>query len=461
MTTTQTPSHKLQAETVILGFTGSIGSGCTYIAKGLSDQYKYTYYSLSDVLRKIAKDRKEIDKPTPKDLQDLGDELRGATTDSFLVQELFKTITAPPQDDDVIIIDSIRNDGEVKTLKQFPNFYLFSVHADESVRLNRTLVQGKFKTDKEFFEADERDKAEEVHYGQQVKKCNYLADIIINNNINIPKASKKTKKEFIDSLYEKYVMLIKDVIANSLTADNLPSLNETFMTMAYAESQRSSCLKRKVGAIIASIQINERIQPGDKAINEAANVLASGHNEVPFGTIPCIFSEHAKCYRDFLQESKGKKIKYCPGCGHAIKISVKCPACSTSLESFSKSCPECKKEIDAKKFKCESCGINVFDEFLQSGGGKLLDMCKALHAEENAVISLAKIINAKTDLILYTTTYPCNMCANKIVASGIQKVVYADPYPMKEAKEILAAGKVVTEKFQGIKSSAYFRLYNQ
>ncbi|MCP2520185.1 hypothetical protein NLD30_07045 [SCandidatus Aminicenantes bacterium Aminicenantia_JdfR_composite] len=45
---------ELSADTIILGFTGSIGSGCTYIAKGISSLYPYKYFSLSDILREIA-----------------------------------------------------------------------------------------------------------------------------------------------------------------------------------------------------------------------------------------------------------------------------------------------------------------------------------------------------------------------------------------------------------------------
>lgn len=93
--------------------------------------------------------------------------------------------------------------------------------------------------------------------------------------------------------------------------------------------------------------------------------------------------------------------------------------------------------------------------------GKLLDMCRALHAEENALLHLTKISGQNpNNLVLYTTTYPCNLCANKIVAAGIKNVVYADPYTMKEAEKILEAGGVKTVKFEGIKSSAFFRLYN-
>jgi len=62
-------------------------------------------------------------------------------------------------------------------------------------------------------------------------------------------------------------------------------------------------------------------------------------------------------------------------------------------------------------------------------------------------------------LVLYTTTFPCNLCANRIVAAGINRVVYAEAYTMKESKEILRRGTVEIQKFEGVKSTAYFRLY--
>ena len=67
---------------------------------------------------------------------------------------------------------------------------------------------------------------------------------------------------------------------------------------------------------------------------------------------------------------------------------------------------------------------------------------------------------ASTDsLVLFTTTQPCNLCANKIVTAGINKVVFAEPYFMPESEKILTDGKVETQRFEGVKSSAYFRLY--
>ena len=57
------------------------------------------------------------------------------------------------------------------------------------------------------------------------------------------------------------------------------------------------------------------------------------------------------------------------------------------------------------------------------------------------------------------TTHPCNLCANKIVQAGIAKVVYFEPYPVKEAKAILKEGKVHSEPFEGVTFRAFFKFY--
>ena len=63
-------------------------------------------------------------------------------------------------------------------------------------------------------------------------------------------------------------------------------------------------------------------------------------------------------------------------------------------------------------------------------------------------------------LVFYATIQPCNLCANKIVSAGIKKVVFAEPYTMKEAAEILVNGDVELERFNGVKSNAFFKRYH-
>lgn len=460
-------ANKLPAETIILGFTGSIGSGCSFIGKHIEELgYDYKYFCLSDHLKELAKSKK-IANPTCEQLQDIGNDLRKKSKKgSVLVSELLKKIDSQIKSGALdlskykgIIIDSIRNDGEVLTLRQFPNFFLFSVHADKDTRKNRTLNDKKFKNAKEFEDADKRDQAEREPHGQHVKECNELADIIINNDTDFAKTARQSIRKYIEGIYNKYIVLIENNINGKLTPENLPSRNETLMTMAYAESRLSHCLKRKVGAIIASVTKSEIPEEDyDKSLKEIFNIISSGHNEVPLGTLPCAFDTtvNEECNRDFLKEEHARTIVHCPNCGYKINWKTTC-TCGNVIDQFSFLCPRCKEPVE-DEYECPKCKTQIFSKYLNTGG-KLLDMCRSLHAEEQALLNLAKYSGSSKQLILYTSTFPCNLCANKIVASGINKIVYAEPYPMKEAVKILKEGGVESEKFQGIKSSAYFRLY--
>ena len=90
---------------------------------------------------------------------------------------------------------------------------------------------------------------------------------------------------------------------------------------------------------------------------------------------------------------------------------------------------------------------------------KMLDYCRALHAEESAIVNMARLsISAELSKVtLYTTTYPCNLCANKIVHVGSKRIIYFEPYPQIEAKEILKAHRVEQIPFEGITFNGYFR----
>ncbi|MEA2062856.1 MAG: deaminase, partial [Gemmatimonadota bacterium] len=76
------------------------------------------------------------------------------------------------------------------------------------------------------------------------------------------------------------------------------------------------------------------------------------------------------------------------------------------------------------------------------------------------LLSLSKNgVSLPKDSIVYTTTFPCDLCANKIVSAGIKKVVFAEPYSTKKAIKLFDKNDVILKRFEGVKSSAYFRLY--
>jgi dCMP deaminase len=62
--------------------------------------------------------------------------------------------------------------------------------------------------------------------------------------------------------------------------------------------------------------------------------------------------------------------------------------------------------------------------------------CGCLHAEENAVISCSE--PTSTSKIIFTTVYPCKMCAKRIIQlGGVIKVYYMDDYRNIDAATIL------------------------
>ena len=455
----------MDASVLIMGFTGPIGSGCSFVAEGIANAYpnKFKYIKISDQLYHLLK-KDGIEHPSIEQLQNKGNELRRENGGAFLVKSLMDRLL---EDDeyktvDGLILDGIKNSEEVKYLRFFPWFYLFSVHAEKSVRMNRCINKIVTNSD-EFEKIDKRDELENESFGQQVKECDYLSDIILLNNETIIEYPTTKKREFLDRIYNRYIIRMEELRENRLSPDNQPTVDEFAMTTAYIVSKMSSCLKRKVGAIII-----ENAKLGNEIDNRETNssmpiIISSGYNEVPLGSKPCMF-EYEKCYRDYLQEKHALNIKYCPNCGEKIDVRVGCVFCGTEYSEFKKICDNCHKEISADIICPNSdCGIDIFRNFLpgaKKSPGKLLDLCRSLHGEENALLNLAKNGgNSNRDLIMYVTTQPCNLCANKIVASGIKEVVFSEPYFMKESDQILQSAGVQTKRFEGVKSSAFFRLF--
>ncbi|HAU0818124.1 TPA: hypothetical protein JBH50_14110, partial [Legionella pneumophila] len=65
-----------------------------------------------------------------------------------------------------------------------------------------------------------------------------------------------------------------------------------------------------------------------------------------------------------------------------------------------------------------------------------LDFHPCTHAEIAAIIDAAKIGVSVRSAILYTTTFPCHLCAKEIINSGINRVVYLEAYPKSKNKEL-------------------------
>ena len=76
-------------------------------------------------------------------------------------------------------------------------------------------------------------------------------------------------------------------------------------------------------------------------------------------------------------------------------------------------------------------------ERLNVPSGQRHELCRALHAEQNAIIQAAKIGVSTEGAIIYITTQPCVICAKMIINAGIKKVVYKASYPDEMAMNML------------------------
>ena len=89
---------------------------------------------------------------------------------------------------------------------------------------------------------------------------------------------------------------------------------------------------------------------------------------------------------------------------------------------------------------CEETGC--LREQMKVPSGERHELCRGLHAEQNAIIQGAFFGVRTEGATLYCTAQPCNMCAKMIVNAGIVKVVIGGDYPDEFALEVLTAGGV-------------------
>ena len=402
---------------LIIGLTGPFESGCTTIAEILKAD-GWEMFSLSSIL-------KETHDEDRGSLQDHGNALRKKDIEEgnnggVLMRKAFERLKNKIGKKD-IVIECTKNPGEIEELRTKLNTYIIAINSSFNKRWERLRKKGKYDYNK--FEAEaERDKHENLfipdinkYYGQEVQKCVDYADIVINNEKNYDD-EERTKIE----LYKKISSYL-GILRRPRT--RFPTNQELLMNNAYCTSLLSRCLKRQVGAIIA---IQERY------------VISSGYNTVPFGQADCMVEYANKCYRDKKVAEIYKGIKYCHGCGKKMNNKI----CTN---------PECKYNNNSKLF---TKSITL---------GKGLDICRALHAEENAILQISYLgsgisLDGST---LYTTTFPCMLCAKKIIDVGIKKVVYIEPYPMREAYDMLNKARVILEQFEGVKAQSFFKLFKK
>lgn len=295
------------------------------------------------------------------------------------------------------LIDQIKHQEEVNLLRTvYRNlFHLVGVISVYESRKNRLAKEGVGA--EELSKLMERDRKQEEKNGQQLDKALQMADFFVRSDKGTVDSLNRPMRRFLELLHGK----------TGIT----PTHQEYGMYVAYAAGLRSACMSRQVGAAIAS---------------DEGEILSTGCNDVPksggglysFESKPadhrCVHKENQVCFNDEEKNVLKRKI------GDALGAAQWTDLLEKEHQIPREVLPELLEEV-----------------FAASRIGDLIEFSRAVHAEMDAIIALARTgTPGVTGATLYTTTFPCHSCARHIVAAGISKVYYIEPYEKSLAQRL-------------------------
>ncbi len=258
----------------IIGLTGPLASGKGVLADKLKTE-GWTYFSLSQIVREEA--REQGLQETRENLIAVGNKLRADYGLGVLAEKCLTRIKEK-ENLEKIVIDGIRNPGEVDVLKTAKNFFLIGIDAPAYLRYQRALARARTSDPAELEKlkaTDEKDVAIGIY------QCLEKSDVVV---YNFKKDLIALTKEFDEIMYKN------DLKLKPLTR---PSKEEYYWSIALAVAQRATCLRRRFGAIIINL---------DK-------IVSTGYCGAPRNTPNCI--DLGKCYRDILKIAPGQGYDKC------------------------------------------------------------------------------------------------------------------------------------------------------
>ncbi len=99
---------------------------------------------------------------------------------------------------------------------------------------------------------------------------------------------------------------------------------------------------------------------------------------------------------------------------------------------------------------CEDVGC--LRERLKIPSGERHELCRGLHAEQNALLQAALYGISLKEAVLYCTNQPCIICAKMIINAGIKEIVILDGYPDQMASDMLKEARIKVKKAGGKRS---------
>ena len=277
---------------IIIGITGTIGAGKGTIVDYLMQKSGFRHYSvrqyLLDVIQKAGME------PNRDSMTVVGNALRAAHRPSFITDELYHQAL---QSGENAIIESVRTEGEVLSLRQKPHFYLFAVDADPKLRYERVVLRNS-ETDhidyETFLANEKREFVAEDPNRQNLSKCIQMADYVFQNNGDR------------EALYAQVDAAMSRIERESLSAKSdyvRPSWDEYFMEIANTVAKRATCDRGRSGCVV----VKDR------------QMLVTGYVGSPVGMPHC--DEVGHQFKQMLHED-GSVTTHCTRTVHAEQNAI-------------------------------------------------------------------------------------------------------------------------------------------
>jgi deoxycytidylate deaminase len=317
-----------------------------------------------------------------------------------------------PLNNTAYVISTVRRPEEVTTLRRIygDGFFLVGVNTSREVRehyFSEMGILGEAATT-----LMETDAEEKLEHGQATRDAFRMADVFLSADSASGDYADQVSR-FLDLLFGRPTLT--------------PTPQEQAMFMAYAASLRSGDLSRQVGAAV---------------IDSHGDLISVGCNEAP---------------------KSGGGLYDPPTAGKLSHRDIERGDDANELE----------KEAMAHRIVQQlGAGVNpnpVRSSLKAAGFFDITEFGRSVHAEMEALLACARSGRSARDAVLYTTTFPCHNCTRHIIAAGIKKVIYIEPYAKSRASDLHPdeisvdreeAGKVPFLPFVGVGPRRYFDLFS-
>lgn len=218
-----------------------------------------------------------------------------------------------------------------------------------------------------------------------------------------------------------------------------PTRDEFAMFHAYAAALRSADLGRQVGVAVT---------------NADGSILAVGCNDVPKVGGGLYWNGESPDHRDFVKgfDSTSK-----------FKRRLLTQALTRLREAGWTPPDDSPGDADSLIEAGTLNGTHIQN---------LLEFGRSVHAEMSALSEAAHRGIAVEGASMYSTTFPCHLCARHIISAGIRRVVYIEPYPKSLARELYEdmidvdpraprTDRVTFEPFVGVAPSIYTEMFGR